>query len=272
MPFAQAAQMLKTLLGVHTTGETARCLTERMGTRMEAALLAEGETPSVPASTDLPAPEQCVVSADGAMISLVNKQWVEVRTLAIGEPNGETSADDQAEIHLGQLSYASRLCDAFTFTQHAAGELRRRRVGEVRQVCSVTDGADWCQSLMSIYRPDTLQILDFAHAAEHLSLLLEALQQAGLCFPDRMLSRCLHVLKHRGPAALLRMATRVSNDLMQQKGIGEHLEYLRKREALMHYRVRQGFLHGVYPGHTGISDLHGSYCFIWTHLARQMFL
>lgn len=73
MPFEQAAQMLETLLGVHTTGETARSLTERMGACMEAAHVAETETPSVPVTTDLPALQQCVVSADGAMISLVNK-------------------------------------------------------------------------------------------------------------------------------------------------------------------------------------------------------
>lgn len=234
MPFEKAAQMLETLLGVRTTKQTARHLTERMGASLEATYLAEGETP-FPTTTNSPVPEQCAVSADGAMISLVNKQWVEVRTLVIGEPNVKMSADGEAEIHVGQLSYVSRLCDAFTFTQHVAGELRRRRVGEARQVCSVTDGAEWCQGLMSSYRPDTLQILDFPHAAEHLSQLLEALEQAGLRFPDRMLSRCLHVLKHRGPAVLLRMANRLGRDLTEQKGIGEHLEYLRKREALMQY-------------------------------------
>jgi hypothetical protein len=227
MPFEKSAQMLEPLLRVHTSTKTARSLTERMGAWMEAADLVEGETPSFPATTAQPAPEQWVVSADGAMLSLVNKQWVEVRTLAIGEPHVETSADGEAEIHVNQLSYVSRLCDAFTFTQHVAGELRRRRVGEAKQVCSVTDGAEWCQSLMSSYRPDTLQILDFPHAAEHLSQLLEALVQVGLRFPDRMLERCLHVLKHRGPTVLLRMTNRLDHALTQQKGIGEHLEYLR---------------------------------------------
>ncbi|GCE03512.1 hypothetical protein [Dictyobacter aurantiacus] len=202
---------------------------------MEADTLTEGEMPPVPVAPDQPAPEQCVVSADGAMISLINTQWVEVRTLAIGEPKVETGTDGEAEIHVGQLSYVSRLCDALTFTHHAAGELRRRRVGEAKQVCSVTDGAEWCQNLMSLYRPDTLQILDFAHAAERLSQLLEALRHVGLHVPDRMLDRCLHVLKHRGPAALLRMANRFGSDLTQQKGIGQHLEYLRKRAALMQY-------------------------------------
>jgi hypothetical protein len=173
-------------------------------------------------------------SHHSAMISLVHQQWVEVRTLAIGEPHVMTRADGEPEIHVDHLSYVSRLCDACTFTQHAAGELRRRRVGEARQVCSVTDGAEWCQSLLPIYRPDTLHILDFPHAAEHLTQLLEALAQAGLRFPDRMLERCLHVLKHRGFRVLRRMAEQLGNDLTQQKGVGEHLDYLRKREGLLH--------------------------------------
>jgi hypothetical protein len=67
------------------------------------------------------------------------------------------------------------------------------------------------------------------------SQILEALEQAGWHFPDRMLERCLHVLKHRGPRALLRMADRLGSDLIHRKGIGEHLDYLRKREALMQY-------------------------------------
>ncbi len=56
-------------------------------------------------------------------------------------------------------------------------------------------------------------------------------------FPPRMLQRCLHVLKHRGPRPLLRMADRLGSDLVQQQGVQEHLDYLRKREALMQYPV-----------------------------------
>jgi hypothetical protein len=225
MPFEKATQMLETLLGVRTTKETARCLTERMGACMEAAYIAEGDTPSfLPPPTDQPAPERCVMSADGAMISLVKKQWVEVRTLAIGEPHVRPDSDGEPEIHVDHLSYVSRLCDACSFLQHVAGEIRRRKVMETRQVCSVTDGAEWCQRLTSSYRPDALRILDFPHAAEHVSQLLETLEHAGVRFPDCMLERCLHVLKHRGPHALLRMADQLGSDLRQQKGIEDHLD------------------------------------------------
>ncbi len=54
-------------------------------------------------------------------------------------------------------------------------------------------------------------------------------------FPPHMLDRCLHILKHRGPRFLLRMADRLERNLAQHKGVQEHLEYLRKRETLMRY-------------------------------------
>jgi hypothetical protein len=132
MPFKQAAQMLGTLLGVQISAETARRLTERMGAHMEAAQAAEAD-PAVPhESTDPPVPERCVMSVDGAMISLVHQQWVEVRTLAIGEPVVQHSAEGEPQVHVGRLSYFSRLADASTFTQLAQGEVRRRRVREAR--------------------------------------------------------------------------------------------------------------------------------------------
>jgi len=69
--------------------------------------------------------------------------------------------------------------------------------------------------------------------ASHVTKLLEALEQAGMRFPPHMLDRCLHILKHRGPQPLMRLADRLGSDLAQQKGTQEHLDYLRKREALM---------------------------------------
>lgn len=237
MPFEQASQMGETLLGVRTTRETIRQLAERMGTGMQAAQTAESEAPSAPASREEPKPVRCALSADGAMISLVKKQWVEVRTLAIGVPKTGRGQIGEQEIHVGQLSYFSRLADASTFTILSAGEMRRRRVAQAEAVCAVTDGADWCQTFTETHRPDAVRILDFPHAAEHVSKLLEALEQTGMHFPDRMLERCLHVLKHRGPRPLLRMADQISSDLSREKGIQEHLDYLRKREPLMQYHV-----------------------------------
>lgn len=227
--------MLGELLGVQVSAETARRLAEQMGAWMNVIQTQEREKEASHAPSEQPTPERRVVSADGAMISLVHKQWVEVRTATIGEPVIKPGIDGEAEIHVGQLSYFSRLADASTFIELVAGEMRRRFVAQAKQVCVVTDGAEWCQAFADRYRPDVVRILDFPHAAEHLSALLEGCSQADLRLPDQMLSRCLHILKHRGPTALLRMAARLSPELAQQKGVEEHVEYLRKREALIQY-------------------------------------
>ena len=206
-----------------------------MGTYMEAAQAAESDAPSSQESKDQPAPQRCALSADGAMVPLVKKQWAETRTVSIGEPQEKRSADGEREIHVGQLSYFSRLADASTFIDQAEGEIRRRKVEEAKEVCAVMDGADWLQTFTDRHRPDAVRILDFPHAAEHVTQLLEALEKAGMHFPPHMLDRCLHILKHRGPRALLRLADRLGSDLAQQKGVQEHLDYLLKREAFMQY-------------------------------------
>src|SRR2546421_7104039 len=59
------------------------------------------------------------------------------------------------------------------------------------------------KQFIDLYRPDAVRILDFPHAAEHLNLLLEALQQAGMTLPPNAFDRCFHILKHRGPGLLL---------------------------------------------------------------------
>ncbi|GHP00152.1 hypothetical protein KSF_101990 [Reticulibacter mediterranei] len=215
MPFDKVAQMMQEMVSVQTHEETVRRLTEQAGIWVEAAQIAEGEVDAAPEPENAQLLERCVFSADGAMISLVHKQWVGTRTVAIGSPQEKLNAQGAREIHVGKLSYFSRLADASTFTNLAAVEMQRRKVKEAKQVCAVMDGADWRQLFTNRHRPDALRILDFPHAAEHATKLLEALEQAGMHFPPHMLSRCLHLLKHRGPRPLLHMADRLGSDQAQ---------------------------------------------------------
>jgi hypothetical protein len=50
-----------------------------------------------------------------------------------------------------------------------------------------------------------------------------------------MLDRSLHVLKHRGPSSLLRMADRLPETLSQKEEVRSPLNYLRKRVDMMQY-------------------------------------
>jgi hypothetical protein len=235
MPFAQAARMMERLLGVQVSKETTRRLTEQVGGQIEAAETEEAKAPFQEDPAEQNQPQRLATSADGAMISLVKKEWAEVRTLAIGQTKAPRRCAGKPEQRVEDLSYFSRLTNAEEFTDLAEGEMRRRQVVQAEQVCAVTDGADWLQSFFDVHRPDAVRMLDFPHAAEHLAKLLEAAEQAGLHFPPQMLKRCLHILKHRGPSSLLRLADRLPKELSEQDGIREHLGYLRKREAMMQY-------------------------------------
>src|SRR5947207_2586854 len=139
MPFDKAAQMMQEIVSVHTNEEIARRLTEQVGSWMEAAQTVEVEAEEEHEREDEQPPERCVISPDGAMVSLVHKQWVETRTVAIGEPQEKRNAKGEREIHVGKLSYFSRLADASTFTRLASVEMRRRKVAQAKEVCAVMD-------------------------------------------------------------------------------------------------------------------------------------
>lgn len=159
----------------------------------------------------------------GLMSLCAYGEWAEVRTVAIGEVQQERKQAEVQEVHVHQLSYFSRLTDAATFADLAEVEMRRRGVSGANQVCAVTDGADWLQGFMDLHRPDALRILDFPHAAEHVSLLLEAFQRAGMDLSPDLLARLLHRLKHRGPSLLLRLLSRLPSHLLQQEGVREQV-------------------------------------------------
>lgn len=225
MPFARAVQLLERLLGVPVSEPTVRRQTEAAGAQVEAVQTAQAYT-SEPEESWEPGAARQVMRADGADVPLLKGEWAEVRTVAMGEGQEESSTAEEPEVHGGRLSYFSRLTDAATFADLAEVELRRRRVRQAKAVCAVTDGADWLQSFLDLQSPEALRILDFPHAAEHISLLLQAVQQAGVNVPADLLGRILHHLKHRGPLALLRLLERLPPQAAERDAVREQASYL----------------------------------------------
>src|SRR5260370_18259218 len=175
------------------------------------------------------------VGGDGGWGPLVKGEWAEVGTLAIGKVKRSGGSGRKSEIRTHDLSYFSRMSSAERFIELAEVETRRRKLVQAPEVCAVMDGAGWLQGLLDVHRPDAVRILDFPHAAEHISLLLQALQQAGMRLPADCLSRLLQHLKHRGPRALLRLANRLPAHLSEVQEGREHLSYLKKRATHMQY-------------------------------------
>lgn len=226
--------MLADLLGIQVSKATARRATLALG---EAALTVwemeverlKQEAPQAPTGAHKQA-----MSGDGAMVHLVGGQWVEVKTLALGE----VTRTQRGEICTQHLSYCSRLADADHFAQATLGETHRRGVERAIEVCAVQDGAEWLQGLVDYHRADAVRILDFAHAAEYVHEIGQAVQAAGGHLPPGWLPGVLHRLKHQGPERVLThlawLAARYPSPLIQEK-----LAYLQKREAHMQYPTYQ---------------------------------
>jgi hypothetical protein len=234
MPYEAARELLEDLLGVQVSKATARRATLHTGQAALAVWEAEveqlkQEAPQAPAGADKQA-----MSGDGAMVHLVGGEWVEVKTLAIGE----VTRNRRGEVCTQHLSYCSRLCDAASFEQATLLQTHRRGLERASEVCAVQDGAEWLQGLVDYHRADAVRILDFAHAAEYINEIGQAVQAAGGRLPTHWLEGVLHRLKHQGPARVLKhlawLAVRYPSPLLQEK-----LTYLQKREAHMQYPTYQ---------------------------------
>jgi hypothetical protein len=230
MPYESARELLEDVLGMRVSKATARRATLATGEAALAEWDAEVERLKQEAPQAPVGAEKQALSADGAMVHLVGGEWVEVKTLAIGE----VTHNRRGEVCTQQLSYCSRLADAASFEQATLLETHRRGLERASEVCAVQDGAEWLQGLVDYHRADAVRILDFAHAAEYINDIGQAVQAAGGRLPARWFHGVLHRFRHQGPARVLRhlawLAARYPSPLMQEK-----LTYLLKREAHMQY-------------------------------------
>ncbi len=92
---------------------------------------------------------------------------------------GEVTCKKRGEVCTQQISTFSRLADAEHFTQASLVETHRRGLERAAAVCAVQDGAEWLQGLVDYHRADAVRILDFAHAAEYINEIGQAVQAAG---------------------------------------------------------------------------------------------
>jgi hypothetical protein len=230
MPFEQAREVLQDLLGIQVSKATARRATLATGEAQLSVCEAEEErlkqeAPQAPVEADKQA-----MSGDGAFVHLVGGEWVEVKTLVLGE----VSRTKRGEVCTQHLSYFSRLCDATSFEEAALVETHRRGLEQATEVCAVQDGAEWLQGLVDYHRADAVRILDFAHAAEYLTEIGQAVRTAGGRLPATWLEGVLHRLKHQGPQRVLTHLTWLAARY-PSSGVQEKLSYLQKREAHMQY-------------------------------------
>jgi hypothetical protein len=238
MPFPEVVKIIEAICQVAISEASTRRKTEAAGAvyvqlQEETVLALEAGRAEAEQG-----PARLVVTFDGAMVPLVGGEWAEVKTMTIGVPEVYVAPSGARTVQTKELSYFSRLANAEQFTRAALAETERRGLSTAGEVAVVSDGAEWIQGTTDFHRPDAVRVLDFAHAAEKVSLVRQVLDGAGLSLTDSRLNDELHRLKHAGPAALLddlRHWQKAQPDLP----LAESFNYLEKREKLMDYPTFQ---------------------------------
>ena len=233
--FAKAAAEFTFFTGATVHDDTGRRRTEAAGAVLVAHETAEATRILREHPTPAAAPDTLVFSVDGAMVPLVGGEWMEVRTLAVGEVQPPRMTPEGPLIQTTQLSYFSRLTDSTTFAELALLELHRRGIETAGRVGAVVDGAEWCQSFIDYQYSDAVRILDLPHAAEHITLFGQIATPDGPLVSPTECARLRQALKHDGPEGVLaelRALVAAHPDLPEA---AKPLAYLEKRQTQLQY-------------------------------------
>jgi hypothetical protein len=243
IPFAKVEAILKDILAVTLSTATTRRCVERHGSAYEAVQTTAVSTIETELPEPLHGPAKQLLSVDGAMVPLVHKEWVEVKTLVLGVIGERVWKRDEWVVPCSELSYFSRLADAATFERLALVETQRRGVETAGLVAAPVDGAVWIQGFLDYHRPDAQRILDFGHAAEYVARIGSVVGAPDSEVFRTWVSTHLHTLKHAGATAVLPELREHVAAHPDQTELTEALAYLENRVTMMDYPEyqRQGW-------------------------------
>lgn len=123
---------------------------------------------------------QASLSSDGAMVLIRNEGWKEVKLVAISEVTVELAGARALAaacpsrrvtdplVSLNRHSYQAGLWEAEVFAPYQYAEGLRRGLDHCALITATNDGALWIERMTRLNFPDSLQIIDWSHASEHM--------------------------------------------------------------------------------------------------------
>lgn len=236
LPFREAATEVTYSHQTSVSEATCRRYTYRHGQAAEA--VAQQASPPLPEGELIEPPEKMMFSVDGSFIHLINGEWREVKSIAIGEFRNKDEKGTTDKVKTTNLSYFTRCFNAREFEQDALAEFQRRRVEEAKTVVSVNDGAVWIQHFIDYHCPTAIRILDFAHALSYVGDAGKTIWRDDSEIFPQWFARCAHQLKHKPPqhtlAEIKLLYPKAQNDQQIAELDRVHF-YLQRRQKLIDY-------------------------------------
>lgn len=135
------------------------------------------------------------ISIDGGMVNIRGEGWKEVKVGAIGDVEQEEAWDPDTqeevpEVRIRNVGYAAALGSPADLAPVLWALAVEKEVPQAADSCVTADGAPWIWNLTADLFPDSVQIVDWYHASEHLAAAAHALyagdsQQAECWFQQR---------------------------------------------------------------------------------------
>ncbi|HET7036525.1 MAG TPA: ISKra4 family transposase [Thermomicrobiaceae bacterium] len=199
LPFAPAAATLADAAGICLSASTVRSVTEALGARREAQIVAQvaaAWTAGVARATAAP-PDRLYVAMDGVRILGTDGAGREAK-VGVVVPVGRTPGGERR----AAASYAASFEPAEAFGRRLALEAHRRGLERAAESAVLGDGAAWIWNLAAEHFPGAVQIVDWFHASERIWELGRALHGEGAPETTRWVERQLGRLAHGEATAL----------------------------------------------------------------------
>lgn len=243
--FGKAAERtLQKLAGIRVSESTVERTTEgageRLGRRLESGQVFGGAS-AWDWNRDATGATCAYVSLDATGILMQGPQASKVdgRMVYVGmvyNPQPRSLDEDALAKPCDGARYLAGL-----YTLDELGEQLRRQAAQVgmedaQQWIALSDGGNGLEQFFDVFFPRAVKILDFQHAAGHLTELAKLLR------PDRgaapLLAAWCHTLKHAGGARLIVVLDRLDRHKMSAETRAEHdrvLHYFRNHVGRMNY-------------------------------------
>lgn len=231
-PFRRCSLELAHLCGINVSAKTVERVAELVGSRIgEELAVARADVLSGMAKDPELAPERLYVTVDGAMAPM-KQGWRECKVGAVYE----ASVNNKGDVIARDIEHVATFGDAEAIGDSVYALAFRRGVERCSEVVVLGDGGRWIWKQAKSNFPEAVQILDFYHAAEHLSEVAKAWHGAQSPKAAKWLEeRSRDFLEGRWDTVMrsIRAWRPVEEEHISTKE--ENLNYFRRNRERMHY-------------------------------------
>jgi hypothetical protein len=226
LPYAQAEAVM-TRIGKWVVSDSSLWRTvDKQGPR----LLAEAEATRRPAAmTEEQHPYGQALSMDGGMVNIRQEGWKELKVGLVGTVVTDDPPDSSVvpEVHTVQMTYTAVLGDVEAFGAALVRTAQTQGFFGASQSSITADGAAWIWGVSTKYFPQSVQIVDWYHARQHLA------DAAQACFPGQP-QAAVDWLQSRSEALFEGQLEPLLTEL-NQAGLTESAHYFLTHQARMRY-------------------------------------